>query len=240
MKFDNQILMTKVSEYKKAEKAARELVNDYEQIKLKYFNVLTETSNQKTQISELLSWKLNSEISLKDLIEEKELNINELYSVRMELKKVIEEQSKKGGQVAHLQEELALATKKINELIKKDTEVVGLQSDIEAFIGFFGQVDKHMRSLVKLLREFISRCEDPKLIEHNQKQIKAIEGLLEDVKLTIKHSQYQPTNAMESGSNKLIESFFALTNDSLRDVQTSAMLGSTSEADNTVITQIGG
>jgi hypothetical protein len=40
--------MTKVSEYKKAEKAARELVNDYEQIKLKYFNVLTEISSQKS------------------------------------------------------------------------------------------------------------------------------------------------------------------------------------------------
>jgi hypothetical protein len=97
-----------------------------------------------------------------------------------------------------------------------------------------------MRTLVKLLREFISRCEDPKLIEHNQKQIKSIEGLLEDVKVTIKQSQYQSASTIEAGSNKLIESFFALTNDSLRDVQTSALLGSASEADNTVITQIGG
>jgi hypothetical protein len=45
LKFDTQVLMTKLSDYKKAEKTARELVNDYEQIKLKYFNVLTENSN---------------------------------------------------------------------------------------------------------------------------------------------------------------------------------------------------
>jgi hypothetical protein len=36
--------MSKLSEYKKAEKNVKELVNDYEQMKLKYFNVLTENS----------------------------------------------------------------------------------------------------------------------------------------------------------------------------------------------------
>jgi len=50
MRFDNQILMNKLSEYKKAEKGAKELVGDYEQMKMKYFNVLTENSNQKGQI----------------------------------------------------------------------------------------------------------------------------------------------------------------------------------------------
>ena len=50
MRFDNQILMNKLSEYKKAEKGAKEIVNDYEQMKMKYFNVLTENSNQKSQI----------------------------------------------------------------------------------------------------------------------------------------------------------------------------------------------
>lgn len=48
MRFDNQILMNKLSEYKKAEKGAKEIVNDYEQMKMKYFHVLTENSNQKT------------------------------------------------------------------------------------------------------------------------------------------------------------------------------------------------
>ena len=48
LKFDKQILMSKLSEYKKAEKSAKGIVDDYEQMKLKYFNVLTENSNQKT------------------------------------------------------------------------------------------------------------------------------------------------------------------------------------------------
>lgn len=51
--------------------------------------------------------------------------------------------------------------------MKKDNEIASLQSDFELFVGFFAQVDKHLKTLVKMLREFISRCEDPKLIESN-------------------------------------------------------------------------
>ena len=39
--------MTKLSEYKKAEKGARDIVSDYEQMKSKYFNVLVENEKQK-------------------------------------------------------------------------------------------------------------------------------------------------------------------------------------------------
>jgi predicted RNase H-like nuclease (RuvC/YqgF family) len=72
IRYDNQILMSKLSEYKKAEKNVKDLVNDYEQMKLKYFNVLTENSAQKTHIQELIQAKLDAEISLKDLNEEKQ------------------------------------------------------------------------------------------------------------------------------------------------------------------------
>jgi hypothetical protein len=34
--------MQRLTEYKKAEKGAKEIVTDYEQMKFKYFNVLTE------------------------------------------------------------------------------------------------------------------------------------------------------------------------------------------------------
>lgn len=51
--------------------------------------------------------------------------------------------------------------------MKKDNEIALMQSDFETFVQFFAQVDKHLKTLVKLLREFIARCEDPKLIESN-------------------------------------------------------------------------
>ena len=46
-KFDNQILMQRLSEYKKAEKGAVEIVKDYEIMKEKYLNVLQENQKQK-------------------------------------------------------------------------------------------------------------------------------------------------------------------------------------------------
>ena len=46
-KFDNQILMRKLTEYKKAEKGAIQIVKDYEEMKMKYFTVLQENESQK-------------------------------------------------------------------------------------------------------------------------------------------------------------------------------------------------
>lgn len=94
LKFDNQILMNKLSEYKKAEKGAKGLVDDYEQMKLKYFNVLTENSNQKSQIQMLIQSKLDSELAQKDLSEEKEQLINDLYNLRIDITKRIDELAK--------------------------------------------------------------------------------------------------------------------------------------------------
>ena len=42
--------MRKLTEYKKAEKGAMEIVQDYESMKLKYYNVLQENEQQKISI----------------------------------------------------------------------------------------------------------------------------------------------------------------------------------------------
>ena len=54
LKFDNQILMQRLGDYKKAEKGAKDLCQEYETMKLKYFNVLTENERQKSQISDYI------------------------------------------------------------------------------------------------------------------------------------------------------------------------------------------
>jgi chromosome segregation ATPase len=126
IRYDNQILMSKLSEYKKAEKNVKDLVNDYEQMKLKYFNVLTENSAQKTHIQELIQAKLDSEIALKELNDEKQQYVNEMYPLRMDITKRIDELAKKNAQVMHLQEEIANAHKKVTETVKKDKEIADL------------------------------------------------------------------------------------------------------------------
>ena len=54
LQFDNTVLINRLGQYKKAERGAKEIVNDYQQMKQKYFNVLTENEQQKQQISELI------------------------------------------------------------------------------------------------------------------------------------------------------------------------------------------
>ena len=198
--------MSKLSEYKKAEKNVKDLVNDYEQMKLKYFNVLTENSAQKTHIQEIIQAKLDAEISLKDFNEEKQQNVNDMYALRMDITKRIDELAKKNAQVLHLQEEIANAHKKVSESVRKDKEIADLQNVIDSFFGFFGLIDKHLKTLVKMLRDLISKCDDPKVIEHNQKQIKSIEGLLEEVKLSLTTHGGAPV--MGDAANRLMESFF--------------------------------
>jgi len=50
------------------------------------------------------------------------------------------------------------------------------------------------------------------LIEHNQKQIKTIEGLMEDVRKAIANRDYT------GEASRLIESLFLLSSESLKDV----------------------
>lgn len=49
-KYDNQILLKRLSEYKKAEKGAVQIVKDYDEMKLKYFQVLQENQAQKLSV----------------------------------------------------------------------------------------------------------------------------------------------------------------------------------------------
>lgn len=95
-------------------------------MKLKYFNVLTENSAQKTHIQELIQAKLDSEIALKELNDEKQQYVNDMYALRMDITKRIDELAKKNSQVMHLQEEIAHAHKKVTETVKKDKEIADL------------------------------------------------------------------------------------------------------------------
>ena len=59
-KFDNQILMKKLSEYKRAEKNALSVLDDYEQMKVKYFSVLQENERNKMTIQSHIQKEIDS------------------------------------------------------------------------------------------------------------------------------------------------------------------------------------
>ena len=56
-KFDNQLLMKRLSEYKKAEKGAIDLVKDYANMRDKYERVLMENKSCKEQLAGMIGEK---------------------------------------------------------------------------------------------------------------------------------------------------------------------------------------
>jgi hypothetical protein len=63
--------MRKLSEYKKAEKGAMDIVSDYEQMKLKYFTVLQENEKQKLSMQEYIKKNIDLETKARALNDEK-------------------------------------------------------------------------------------------------------------------------------------------------------------------------
>ena len=82
--------MKKLTEYKKAEKGAMEIVNDYESMKMKYFKVLQENEKHKIDIQNHIQKEIDNESRLKRLNDEKQTHVDEMYKIRMELKKMAE------------------------------------------------------------------------------------------------------------------------------------------------------
>ncbi len=97
--------MKKLSEYKSAEKSAKDLVSDYEQMKMKYFNVLTENQSQKTQLQEIIQSNLQKDINIKTLGEDKQKLKIEISAIQRELSMNFEELSTKNKMINQLQEE---------------------------------------------------------------------------------------------------------------------------------------
>jgi uncharacterized Fe-S radical SAM superfamily protein PflX len=67
----------------------KEIANDYESMKMKYFNVLTDNEKQKTQLSDLITNQYDKDVEVRDLLKERERHIDELYGLRMDINKRI-------------------------------------------------------------------------------------------------------------------------------------------------------
>lgn len=80
---------------------------------------------------------MDSDLSLRELTEEKEQLVNNLYQLRMDITKKVEELEKRNSQVSHFQEEISSAHRKVEALLKKEQEIVQLQNEVESFIDFF-------------------------------------------------------------------------------------------------------
>lgn len=165
LKFDNQILIGQLSQYKKAEKSVKEIANDYESMKMKYFNVLTENEKQKTQISDLITNQCNKDVEVRNLLKERERHIDELYGLRMDINKRINLIEDKDSQIEALSKRLQCETERAQKIISQEREVGQLKSDIKTYMIMLQQVFKHLKTLIKYLHDQVQTTKDPTVIE---------------------------------------------------------------------------
>lgn len=186
-KFDNQILMRKLSEYKKAEKGAMQIVKDYDEMKMKYFNLLQETEKTKKQVQEYLQKVMDQEQTIEKMNQEKQKHVDDLYRYRVDINKQSDKLMQRDSEIEQMEVQHNELVQKAASLIMKEKEITVLQADLEKFLDIMSQVDRHLKTLIKYLRGVVESTKDPVTIEHTQKQIKNIEKIHKDIKKTINH-----------------------------------------------------
>lgn len=187
LSFDNQILMGRLTQYKKAEKGAKEIVADYEMMKQKYFNVMTENKDLKTQVVEFMQANCDKEIEikqiktqaaekaasfermaaeLKELRKDREKSIDERYSLVMEINKKVNLLEEKSQEVQDLREQLdeVIGDLQVNKKTSSKTEAEG-----KRYLNLLDQVQKHIKTLLKYLHEQVATTHDPNVIEHTNR-----------------------------------------------------------------------
>ena len=114
--------MRKLSDYKKAEKGAIQIVSDYEQMKTKYFNVLKENESQKKTIQANIQKDLDQQAVIDKMNKEKQSHTDELYRVRKDLERVSRGQTIKDERIQILEARHNELVQKSAGLIMKDKE----------------------------------------------------------------------------------------------------------------------
>jgi hypothetical protein len=91
-------------------------------MKLKYFNVLTENESQKQQISELIEYQITHDAETQQLNKEKEKQNSDIYSLRMDITKRIDQLNNKTELFNELQKDNERLTHKCSQLIMSNRE----------------------------------------------------------------------------------------------------------------------
>ena len=82
----------------------------------------------------------------------------------------------------------------------KQKEIGVMQTDFERFLEIMGGVDRHLKTLIKYLKNVAETSRDPLIIEHTLKQVKNIEKIHVDIRRSVdnKESYSQAYKAIDS------------------------------------------
>ena len=83
-----------------------------------------------------------------------------------------------------------------------------LKVDVNTYMEILSKVMRHFKTLLKYLNDQVHTAKDPTVIEHTNRQIKAINSLKTSVKMSIKSSN-KLTYFRNSSSKESMETFFS-------------------------------
>jgi len=88
---------------------------------------------------------------------------------------------------------------------EREKQYQSIQNELEKYLDMLSQVDRHLKTLIKFLKNVVDKSNDPQIIEHTQRQIKGIDNVHKDIKKAIYHNDH-----CASESSKLMEGVFSL------------------------------
>ena len=105
---------------------------------MKYFNVLTENERQKTQLSEFITAACDKDIEIKDLLQEREKQINELYGLRMDINRRLNQLEERDALIQKLQNRLNEEREQAMHILGQERELSVLRRDIGQYAEMLG------------------------------------------------------------------------------------------------------
>lgn len=199
-------MLKRLSEYKKAEKGAVQIVKDYDQMKLKYFQVLQENQSQKLSVQELMQKDQDMQKKVKQHEEQRKRAEGQLQEMKDEVRKMVTEESERNKKALNeLRDQIERLQKSEAEMKGRETQ---RQMEQKRQRDVLLQVDKHLKTLVKHLRAVVDSTHDPVIIEQQQRQINNIEKIHAEIQALNVYGNLNPTITLkpQSASFQLDES----------------------------------
>ena len=124
-----------------------------------------------------------------------------MYKIRMDLNKKAHEVQNQEQRMKDMKEQNEKLLADIGSLNERDKQYSNIQTDLEKYLDILSQVDRHLKTLIKFLKNVVDQSSDPQIIEHTQRQIKGIENVHKDIKKAIYHNDYCSSEASKTMDN---------------------------------------
>ena len=90
---------------------------------------------------------------MKALLKERDVQINEMYALRMDTNKRINQLEGKNQQIESLTSKLMDEREKAQRILQSEQEVAQLKGDIRTYMDILAEVMKHFKTLLKQLHD---------------------------------------------------------------------------------------